>query len=328
MTKISFAEFQERALYGPLGYFSHNDVVGKRGDFVTSPSLGEVFGKVVGNALDAWWEELGKPSVFAVYECGGADGTLAKVVLGSDLECSAALQYSVIERSATARERLQLAGIPHRRSLPEAPVDAGVVFANEMLDNMPVSVFEFDGDVWREVCFDETRRSETFRDVLPHTTNRLAALVPNPRPGARAPLQTEARGWLEDAMSTLERGRVVCIDYARTTAEMARLEQHDWLRTYRSQAPGSHPFVDPGSQDITCDVALDQLTGAVTSSQADFLERYGIEDIRQAAMSAWEAGAAEGTLDAMRARGVLSEIDALMSPEGLGGFTVFEWLVP
>lgn len=326
MTKISFAEFQERALYGPAGFFSQHDVVGRRGNFVTSPSLGSVFARVLGNALDQWWSDLGEPSAFPVLECGGADGALAKAIASLDLRCSEALRYVVVERSTAARDRLEDAGISFLEDLPSEPFD-GVIFANELLDNIPVSLFEFDGDAWQEACYDELRRAEVLRSVLPTAAERLDALVPFPRIGTRVPLQTEARGWVATALKTVSRGRVVCIDYARTTFEMAELAQHEWLRTYRDHHPGTNPLSDPGMQDITCDVAIDQMPDAHRSTQAEFLMLHGVEGLRVEARKRWEAGAAEGGLDAMQAYSELSEIDALTDPDGLGGFTVFEWIV-
>jgi SAM-dependent MidA family methyltransferase len=327
MTKISFAEFQERALYGPRGFFSENEVVGKRGDFVTSPSLGTVFAEVLGNALDAWWSDLGEPSRFEVFDCGGADGALARAVGQLDLRCRKALRYTVVERSAAAIERLTISNTPYLRDFPAEPV-VGVVIANELLDNIPVSLFEYTGNAWREICYDERSGTEMLREVLPVAAERLQSLVEAPRPGARAPLQTEARGWVAQALEAVERGRVVCIDYARTTAEMARLDQHEWLRTYRNHQPGSDPYEKPGSQDITCDVASDQLpAGAVVSTQAEFLRRHGIDAIRGAAVGQWEAGAADGGFEALAARSKVGEVEALVDPGGLGGFTVFEWIV-
>jgi SAM-dependent MidA family methyltransferase len=326
MTRISFAEFQERALYGPRGFFSEHEVVGKRGDFVTSPSLGTVFAQVIGTALDTWWADLGEPDVFDVLECGGADGALAAAVRDLDLRCRSSLRYTVVERSAAARERLAVRGIPHLSDFPLESVE-GVVFANELLDNIPISLFEFSGSEWWEICYDERTGSETRREVLSIASDRLHALVPHAKAGMRAPLQTEARGWVAQAIETVARGRVVCIDYSRTTAEMARLPQHEWLRTYRNQQPGTNPYDAPGSQDITCDVALDQLPSASMSTQAEFLVRFGINEIREHEQANWQQGAAAGGLASLAARSRMSEIDALLDPDGLGGFTVFEWPV-
>ena len=62
---------------------------------------------------------------------------------------------------------------------------------------------------------------------------------------------------MSDALEVAE--RVVVIDYATTTDAMAQRPWREWLRTYQGHAAGSDPLVDLGSQDITCEVAVDQL---------------------------------------------------------------------
>jgi hypothetical protein len=47
---ISFAEFMERALYGPGGFYE-DPPVGASGDFVTSPHVHPVFGAMLGTAV-------------------------------------------------------------------------------------------------------------------------------------------------------------------------------------------------------------------------------------------------------------------------------------
>lgn len=315
---LSFAEFQYLALYGENGFFGDNNRVGRSGDFVTSPTLGSVFARVLGNAFDVWWNDLDRPSPFDVIECGSADGTLAKAVLQLDLDCKKALRYTVVE---------------YADELPKTPI-IGVIFANELLDNLPVSLFEWDGSCWNEVCVDvdgSNDLSEVFRPVSPVVSRQLMQLVSSPEPFSRVPLQTRAVSWLAAAMNAVESGRVVCIDYMRATSEMASLPQAQWLRTYRSHYPGKHPFVDVGLQDITCDVALDQLLlaypNAEVNSQTEFLACFGLEGIRADAERSWQTQVAAGGFDALWAQSVLGEISALVDGSGFGGFTVCQWPV-
>jgi SAM-dependent MidA family methyltransferase len=101
------------------------------------------------------------------------------------------------------------------------------------------------------------------------------------------------------------------------------------LRTYRAHQRGGPPQCDPGEQDITTEVALDQLpAGFTTSTQADFLRRWGIDALVEEGRTVWQARAHLGDLVALRARSRAREADALLDPDGLGGFTVAEWSVP
>jgi hypothetical protein len=87
-----------------------------------------------------------------------------------------------------------------------------------------------------------------------------------------------------------------------------------------------------GDQDITVDVASDQvaaaLPGARLTPQADWLRRHGIDGLVEEGRRVWHERAAVGDLEAVRARSRVGEAEALLDPGGLGGFTVFEWPVP
>jgi SAM-dependent MidA family methyltransferase len=146
--------------------------------------------------------------------------------------------------------------------------------------------------------------------------------------GARAPLQDEAAAWMASALGAIRRGRVVVLDYARTTAEMAARPWRDWLRTYRRHERGGHYLADPGTQDITADVALDQLPRPDdVTTQAEFLRRHGLDELVDEGRRRWQAAAAAPDLAALAGRSRIQEAEALTDPAGLGGFTVAQWLV-
>ena len=74
---------------------------------------------------------------------------------------------------------------------------------------------------------------------------------------------------------------MVVLDYARpTTPTLAGLPWRSWLRTYRGHERGGGYLATPGDQDITADVALDQLPEPdAVRSQAQFLQRWGIDEL-------------------------------------------------
>ena len=83
----------------------------------------------------------------------------------------------------------------------------------------------------------------------------------------------------------------------------------------------------PGDQDITADVALDQLPEPdVVRSQAQFLHRWGIDELVAEGRRAWAEAAAAPDLAALAMRSRVREAEALLDPAGLGGFTVAEWV--
>jgi SAM-dependent MidA family methyltransferase len=123
----------------------------------------------------------------------------------------------------------------------------------------------------------------------------------------------------------------VVIDYADTTAALARSPWPNWLRTFRQHQPGLGPLEHPGSQDITAVVAIDQLASVqpptAVSTQAAWLSAHGLDDLVAEAQTAWYERAAVGDLEALRARSRIAEARALTDREGLGSFSVLQWTV-
>jgi SAM-dependent MidA family methyltransferase len=332
---IGFDEFMRLALYGDGGFYTGapdgGGFAGRRGDFLTSPEVGPLFGAVVAGFLDAEWQRIGRPDPFTVVEAGAGPGTLARAVLAARPRCSAALRYVAVEVSVAQRERHpegveSVASIDAVAGPVTAPVIDGVIIANELLDNLPFRLAVFDGG-WRE-AFVIARPDGGFAEVLSAPFDPTpAGLVSRPPHGSRAPIQQEAADWVGRARRSLRSGTVVVIDYmSASTAGLAHRPYRDWLRTYRGHERGDHPLVRPGTQDITAEVALDQLPATdVVRTQAQWLQRWGIEDLVAEGKRIWSEQAARPGLEAMRMRSRISEAEALLDPGGLGSFIVAQW---
>ncbi len=314
---LRFDRFMELALYGEHGFYTTRGRAGRhRGDFITSPEVGPLFGTVLARAIDAEWERLGRPADFCVIEVGAGPGTLARSVLAAwSAEPSAhPTRYVAVEVSPAQRE-LHPAGVESRPDLPAGPF-TGVVLANELLDNLPFRLLVFDGG-WREAYMAHDRGA--FVEVLHPLTDPPPVLPTSAPHGARAPWQQAAHDWVVDVRSLLAGGSLIVIDYVTPrTAQLAAEPWRNWLRTYRGHERGAHYLRDVGEQDITTQVALDQLPEPdELRTQAQFLQRWGIDDL---VAEAWAAAAAAPTVAALAMRSRIREAEALLDPTGLGGF--------
>jgi SAM-dependent MidA family methyltransferase len=328
---IALDEFVRIALYGEHGFYATEGAAGRRGDFLTSPEVGPLFGAVVARFLDGEWARFGRPDTFTFVDAGAGPGTLARAVLAARPDCAraGALRYIAVETSAVQRGRHPegVVSVASIEDVPATPID-GVVVANELLDNLPFRLAVFDAG-WREAYV--TAQGDGFAEVLSAPFDPLPAVLP-PRAahGARAPLQDPAAAWVRDAIGLVGRGSVVVFDYASaTTAALAARPWREWLRTYRNHERGAHYLADPGSQDVTVEVALDQLPPPdAVRTQAQWLQRWGIDDLVEEGKRLWAEQAARPGLDALRMRSRVGEAEALLDPAGLGAFTVAEWHVP
>ena len=325
---LPYREVVELALYDPHdGFYAAHGRAGRRGDFLTSPEVGPLFGHVVANAIDDEWRRQGEPERFVVIDWGAGPGTLLRAIQAAEPDCAPCLELVAVERSA--EQRLSHPdGVSSVGELAAGryAADAGCVIANELLDNL---------------AFDPVRRVE----------GRLAPQLVGKGRGGEPELrcvdavgesvideewfsagidqavdQSASAEWLRGALGTLARGRVIVLDYARDHSKDVG------IRTYVDHGAGGDPLHALGSKDITVDVDLFQLQARVRSadtvqSQASWLKNHGIERLVAEGQRLWEAGAATGSLEALTGRSRVREAEALIDQTGLGGFTVAEWVI-
>ncbi len=324
---ISFSEFMSLALYGEHGFYTTSGRAGRRGDFITSPEVGPLFGAVLASAIDDVWKRLGEPENFTIVEVGAGPGTLARSILAAKPRCLETGRYVAVETSAAQRAS-HPDGIISTNEMP-SPIENGVIIANELLDNLPFELWVYD-DEWSQAHIIATQ--DTFSEILirGEKPRFLPSRVPH---GSRAPIQTIAGQWLKNSLSTLQHGSVLIFDYCTPlTAEVASMPWREWLRTYAGHERGVHYLRNPGDQDITTQVLVDQLAAIrepdAVRTQAQFLQRWGIDELVEEGRRYWEQNASAPNLAAIKMRSRITESEALCDETGLGNFTVLEWSNP
>ncbi|MEO1057943.1 MAG: SAM-dependent methyltransferase [Actinomycetota bacterium] len=327
---MPFERFMQLALYGEQGFYTRSDggSAGRRGDFLTSPEVGPLFGAVVARMLDAEWARLGRPDPFTVVDLGAGPGTLARAVHAASPACRDAMHYVAVELSPAQRARHpeHVASVAELAEVGTTGSLDGVVIANEVLDNVPFQLAVFDGG-WREAFVVLDGHGELVERLSAPFDPAPPVLPPTAAHGARAPLVGRAADLVDAARALLRSGTVVVVDYGvARTAELALRPWREWLRTYRSNERGGHYLANPGEQDITADMPVDQLpTHDALRTQAQWLARWGIDDLVAEGKQVWAERAARPDLEAMRMRSRISESEALLDPAGLGAFLALEW---
>ena len=322
---ISFERFMGLALYGEGGFYQDGGKAGRRGDFITSPEVGPLFAAVIARYLDDCWNAFGCPGSFDVVEVGAGPGTLARGIFDAQPKCISALKYVAVEVSE-AQRALHPDFVESVEQFPDRTIQ-GVVIANELLDNLPFKLFVFDG-MWKEAFValgDGGKFVEVLRnvDVIPEVLPLTAPL------GSRAPIQTAASQWMLNVSQKLSRGKVLVFDYcSESTSEIAVTPWREWLRTYKDHERGVHYLLEPGTQDITTQVMIDQLSNAhpdlTVVLQTEWLQKWGIDELVSEGMQYWEVHKSAPDIAAMKMRSRANEAQALTNLDGLGAFSVLE----
>ena len=81
---IPVDELVQKVLYEPnIGYYSKKIPFGRQGDFVTAPTISNLFSEIISIWIVSAWEKLGKPKKFNFVELGPGDGSLSKILINT-----------------------------------------------------------------------------------------------------------------------------------------------------------------------------------------------------------------------------------------------------
>jgi SAM-dependent MidA family methyltransferase len=205
---------------------------------------------------------------------------------------------------------------------------------NEVLDNLPARLVQRDGGRWSEVLVDASEdilafRSSTADDDLSAWCDAHLSAAPD---GALLAAQIAMERWVGDLVGRFPRGHLCIIDYAADTATLARRRRSDVVRAFHRQRSGMDVLDRPGTTDITVDVNTEVLVSAVRAAgarvtlqdQARFLGDLGAGDVLASNTEiSHERARAGDVMGQLQARSEATNLRALITVPGFGGFTVF-----
>lgn len=330
---MPFERFMEMSLYDPDGGYFASKILRsvKGGDFLTSPEVSPLFGEGVARLIEREHERVGAPFVFV--EVGAGSGSLIRTVLSS---VEVPIEAWAVDVSPAARLSLGAVLEPERIAETLDDIHApfkGVILANELIDNMPMSIAQRVDGQWRERWVGSDREQLVLIDSDPRPEvlewlERFAGPVPD---GGMVEVQLRAIEWLRQAMAMVSSGSVVLFDYGDTAENLVPRRQDGTLRTYRSHHLGPHPLDEPGATDITADVNFTALESVAIEAgweakiwrQDDYLADLGVRArISEMRKQELELARSGDEMERLKVRTLRSEAEALIHPRGLGDFRV------
>ena len=333
---MPFSRWMERCLYAPgLGYYSAGArKFGEGGDFVTAPELGPLFAQCVVTSLLPALRALGDQSCFL--ELGAGSGAFAQAAL-TELAARSAPpgEYAILEPSADLRERQRnrlheqlpaeiFARVRWLDAPPQQPWQ-GVLFANEVIDALPVTRFAIrDGDVFEECV---TLDGESFVSIdqpanvaLIKSVRHLESQPGRPfADGYRSELLSQLDAWMQSIAGSLTRGVVMFVDYGHARDDYyAAQRSGGTVQCYYQHRVHDDALALPGLQDITASVDFSAVANASTAlgmsvhgyaNQAQFLLGNGLIELHQRTA---------GDADATALYALAQQIKRLTLPEQMG----------
>ena len=288
---ISLADYMGLALTHPdHGYYTTQDPLGARGDFITAPEISQIFGEMIGVWCVELWRQMDRRPVSLV-ELGPGRGTLMADLLRATRGVSGfheALTIHMVEASPVLAHVQYLAlrnlhpRIEWLDSLKQLPDASTLVIANEFFDALPIRQFQMTGDglCERRVGWDEAAQQFTFTLAPPGLQlAKSGAPIPDGTIIEQSPASKQVMRQLATHLKTHGGGALI-VDYGYLSEA-----HHDTLQAVKHHS--FHPVLkDPGEADITAHVDFPSLAAIARDNglmaygpagQGEFLIRMGAE---------------------------------------------------
>lgn len=142
--------FFKNVLYDKkYGYYASQNPLGKKGDFITSPKISNLFSEIVAIWIITCWESFGKPKNLSIVELGPGDGSLTNTLLKSFKKFpkfNSIKQLFLFEESnylkKIQKKNINDKNVKWINNLNEIKKGPVIFFGNEFFDAIPVKQFK------------------------------------------------------------------------------------------------------------------------------------------------------------------------------------------
>lgn len=302
---ITVAEYMKIVLTNPSGgYYMKRDVLGKNGDFITSPEISQLFGEMVAVWIINEWQKIGSPKPLQLIELGPGRGTMMADILRvfNSLQLSEFISCHLIEISPELSkiqdQLLCVESKDHKESslsyksgitknnvavswyvnIHNVPRKFSFVLAHEFFDALPVHKFQKSNMGWREVLIDiDDNNATKFKYIMSGSSTPASKLfIKENETRDHVEVSPQSSVIMQHIADRLEDdgGLALVVDYG-----------HDGTKTDTFRGFRNHqlhdPLEEPGSADLTADVDFSYLRENIKDKLVAFGPVYQCHFLKQ-----------------------------------------------
>lgn len=155
---ISLSRYMEICLWDDEnGYYASNQVLGKNGDFITSPDISQTFGELIGLWSLSFYQQFINKKRLCITELGSGRGTLLKDAIRTickvtDNKIDPVI--TILEKSERLinlqKENLRNKTVKWISDIRDLGTEPQIIIANEFFDALPVNQYVRSDEGWYE----------------------------------------------------------------------------------------------------------------------------------------------------------------------------------
>ena len=289
---IPLDNFINIALYDKkFGFYMKNNPFGKKGDFITSPLISNLFSEMIAIWCIAFWEHLGKPNKILLVELGPGDGTLCKDLIKTFKQFKEfynSLEINLLEISdllkTIQKEKINNEKVKWIKKVDEINYGPVIFFGNEFFDALPIKQIYKKKKNFFEKYVTLTANEKSIKFLHRRANNNLIKRVKNLNlisKGNTIEYPLEALKFLDQISKKINKldGGLLTFDYGYTIKKnqntLQAVKRHKYLDI----------FFKPGHSDITSHINFKLFNKILIKNnldvkkiikQSEFLKKIGI----------------------------------------------------
>ena len=155
---ISLSRYMEICLWDDEnGYYTSNQVLGRHGDFITSPEISQTFGELIGLWALSFYQKFIDNKRLCITELGSGRGTLLRDAIRTIsmvTKNKVDLDITILEKSerliALQEENLKNKNIKWISDIKGLSFEPQIIIANEFFDALPINQYVRNNEGWYE----------------------------------------------------------------------------------------------------------------------------------------------------------------------------------